>query len=126
MLAYDERVEASKKFVHRRWYAADGEWRRAPMAGLWAAIVPAGRHVFEIVIERDDEFRCKTLVRRKRRCTSLLEAKEYAWVYLEPHLEAAREERFRPKATALCEKPRRCRRGGLATPMGSGTSVAAR
>jgi len=97
MFFYDDRVDATKRFVHHGWYATDGEYRRAPMSGLWATIVPLGRHVFDILIERDDEYRCKTLVHRKRRCSSLTEAKEYAWDCFEPHLEAAIEQRQQPR-----------------------------
>src|SRR5262245_40131955 len=97
MFFYDERVDACERFVHHGWYASDGEFRRAPMSGLWATIVPLGRHVYDILIERDDEFRCKRVVHRKRRCESLQEAKEYSWDCFESHLEAAREQRFLPR-----------------------------
>jgi hypothetical protein len=94
MLAYDERVDWSKRFVNRRWYVADGEWRRAPIAGHWATIKPLGRRTFEIVVERDDELHCRTVVRRRCRCESLMDAKELAWECLEPRLQAVTE---RPK-----------------------------
>jgi hypothetical protein len=133
MFAYDERVEASKKFVHQRWIAVDGEWRRAPIAGLWATVVPLGRQVFEILIEKDDELHCRTVVRRKRRCQSLLEAKEYAWECFEPHLEAARESRLQPAAPVARPKsitrPKsrfiRPRKGGVPAYV-QGASMAAR
>jgi hypothetical protein len=89
MQAYDERIEASKRFVYRNWYASDREWRRTPIAGHWATIKPLGGKTFEIIVERDDELHCRTLLRRKRRCETLLEAKEFAWRCLEPRLESA-------------------------------------
>lgn len=127
MFAYDERVEASRKFVDRRWIAVDGEWRRAPIAGLWATVVPLGRQVFEIVVERDDELHCKTLVRRKRRCRSLREAKEYAWLCLEPLLQSTSESRYRPTIANARPKSRRLRihKGGVPS-HSQGVTVAAR
>ena len=94
MLAYDERVDLSKKFVNRKWYRADGEWHRSPIAGHWATIRPLGKQKFEIVVERDDELHSRTLIRRKCKCENLLEAKEMAWQCLEPKLQEATE---RPK-----------------------------
>ena len=86
MHEYDVRVDAAKKFLERGWILVDGEYRRRPMAGIWTTIAPLGHHFFEIVVERDDEFQNKTLVRRKRRCRNLLDAKATAWDYVEPRL----------------------------------------
>lgn len=91
MLAYDEKVDWSKRFVNRKWYRADGEWHRAPIAGHWATIRPLGRRTFEIVVEVDDELHCRTVVRKRCKCESLTEAKELAWECLEPRLQEATE-----------------------------------
>ena len=101
MLEYDEKIEASKRFVNRRWYAADREWHRAPVKGHWTTIVPLGDHRFEILVERDDEVRNRVIVRRKLRCSSLTEAKEFAWTCLEPRLDSFLESQPRHRKSSL-------------------------
>jgi hypothetical protein len=101
MQDYDFRVDAENNFLENGWFAIDGEWRRRPICGLWTTISPIGRHLFEILVERDDEYENKTLIRRVRRCQSLLEAKVFAWNYVEPHLIKHREQRQLPKTVLI-------------------------
>ena len=101
MQDYDLRVDAENCFLENGWTAIDGEWRRRPIRGIWTTISPIGRHLFEILVERDDELHNKTLVRRVRRCHNLLEAKVMAWNYVEPHLMNLQEKRQLPKTVLI-------------------------
>jgi len=101
MQAYDLRVDAEKCFLEHGWMTVDGESRRRPIRGIWTTIAPIGRHLFEILIERDDEYENKTLVRRVRRAQSLREARLMAWSYVEPHLMVPQEKRQPVKAVLI-------------------------
>ena len=106
MQEYDVRVDAEKRYLECGWLAVDGEFRRRPFVGIWTTIAPIERHLFEILVERDDEYQNKTLVRRLRRCQNLREAKLLAWSYVEPHLIAAQEKRQAVKAVILKPQPK--------------------
>jgi hypothetical protein len=101
MQEYDLRVDAEKCFLERGWMTVDGESKRRPIRGIWATVAHVGRHLFEILVERDDEYQNKTLVRRLRRAQSLREAKMMAWSYVEPHLMVRHEKRQSVKAVLI-------------------------